>query len=149
MLRSALDIAVFLEGEAMPLIAGNGRRRGSLRLADQQYIWSAVHLVSQFIYVLASTAVCKADAELPICTLLHVVCPRTGMHKGICLRRCSPVHAAARLLCRGESNAAGILLRSWNAGGEGSAAIVFNFDTMFLETIFEGQAELETEDGYR
>lgn len=80
MLRSALDIAVFLEGEAMPLIAGNGRRRGSLRLAG-----SAVHLVSQFIYVLASTAVCKADAELPLCTLLHVVCPRTGMHKGICL----------------------------------------------------------------
>ena len=53
------------------------------------------------------------------------------------------------MLCRGESNAAGILLRSWNAGGEGSAAIVFNWETMYLETIFEGQAELETEDGYR
>ena len=60
-----------------------------------------------------------------------------------------PAHAAAYLLCRGESNAAGILLRSWNAGGEGSAAIVFNWETMYLETIFEGQAELETEDGYR
>ena len=60
-----------------------------------------------------------------------------------------PVHVTACMLCRGESNAAGILLRSWNAGGEGSAAIVFNWETMYLETIFEGQAELETEDGYR
>ena len=39
---------------------------------------------------------------------------------------------------RGSASAAGILFRSWNAGGEGSAAIVFDWDRGVLEAIFEG-----------
>lgn len=39
---------------------------------------------------------------------------------------------------RGSATSAGILFRSWNAGGEGSAAIVFDWERGVLEAIFEG-----------
>ena len=40
--------------------------------------------------------------------------------------------------CRGTATAAGVLFRSWNAGGEGSAAIVFDWERNVLEAVFEG-----------
>ncbi|KAK9916361.1 hypothetical protein WJX75_001798 [Coccomyxa subellipsoidea] len=39
---------------------------------------------------------------------------------------------------RGTATAAGVLLRSWNAGGEGSAAILLDWERNVLEAIFEG-----------
>jgi len=41
-------------------------------------------------------------------------------------------------VCRGSATAAGVLFRSWNAGGEGSAAIVFDWERNVLEAVFEG-----------
>lgn len=41
-------------------------------------------------------------------------------------------------MCRGTATAAGVLLRSWNAGGEGSAAILLDWERSVLEAIFEG-----------
>eukprot|EP00803_Ostreobium_quekettii_P007954 evm.model.scf_929.2 EVM.evm.TU.scf_929.2 scf_929:6204-10003(+) len=38
---------------------------------------------------------------------------------------------------RGSSEAAGILLRSWHVGGEGSAAIIFDWERNSLEVVFE------------
>lgn len=38
---------------------------------------------------------------------------------------------------RGSSDAAGLLLRSWHIGGEGSAAIVFDWERNSLEVVFE------------
>ncbi len=43
-------------------------------------------------------------------------------------------------LCRGDAESAGLLFRSWNAGGEGSAAILFDFDRNILEAVFEVSA---------
>jgi len=39
---------------------------------------------------------------------------------------------------RGTAIAAGLLLRSWNAGGEGNAAILVDWERNMLETVFEG-----------
>lgn len=44
----------------------------------------------------------------------------------------------ANALCRGTATAAGVLLRAWNAGGEGSAAILLDWERNVLEAIFEG-----------
>lgn len=41
------------------------------------------------------------------------------------------------LCCRGDAESVGLLFRSWNAGGEGSAAILFDFDRNILEAVFE------------
>eukprot|EP00803_Ostreobium_quekettii_P007372 evm.model.scf_89.9 EVM.evm.TU.scf_89.9 scf_89:38243-42484(-) len=38
---------------------------------------------------------------------------------------------------RGSSDAAGILLRSWHVGGEGSAAIIYDWERSSLEVVFE------------
>ncbi len=40
--------------------------------------------------------------------------------------------------CRGTATAAGVLLRSWDAGGEGSAAILLDWERGVLEAVFEG-----------
>ena len=42
---------------------------------------------------------------------------------------------------RGSAVAAGVLVRSWNAGGEGSAAIVIDWESGVLEAVFEGGDE--------
>ena len=42
---------------------------------------------------------------------------------------------------RGSAVAAGVLVRSWNAGGEGSAAIVVDWESGVLEAVFEGGDE--------
>ena len=42
---------------------------------------------------------------------------------------------------RGSAVAAGVLVRSWNAGGEGSAAIVVDWEAGVLEAVFEGGDE--------
>ena len=39
--------------------------------------------------------------------------------------------------CREGAGSAGLLFKSWNAGGEGSAAILFDFDNNVLEAVFE------------
>lgn len=46
------------------------------------------------------------------------------------------------LICRGSADAVGILIRSWNASGEGGAAIVYDFDRKYLEAIFEGDGDM-------
>ena len=38
---------------------------------------------------------------------------------------------------RGEAESVGLLFQSWKAGGEGSAAILFDFDRNILEAVFE------------
>lgn len=38
---------------------------------------------------------------------------------------------------KGSSDAAGLLIRSWNVGGEGTAAIVFDWERSCLEVVFE------------
>lgn len=43
---------------------------------------------------------------------------------------------------RGSSDAVGILVRSWNASGEGGAAIVYDFERRYLEAIFEGDGDM-------
>ena len=40
--------------------------------------------------------------------------------------------------CRGTASAAGLLLRSWNAGGDGNAAILVDWERGMLEAVFEG-----------
>lgn len=40
--------------------------------------------------------------------------------------------------CRGTATSAGLLLRSWNAGGDGNAAILFDWERNVLEAVFEG-----------
>ncbi len=45
---------------------------------------------------------------------------------------------AGYAMCRGTATAAGVLLRSWDAGGEGSAAILLDWERNVLEAIFEG-----------
>ncbi|KAK9810230.1 hypothetical protein WJX72_007025 [[Myrmecia] bisecta] len=42
------------------------------------------------------------------------------------------------ILERGTASAAGLLFRSWNAGGEGSAVVVYDWERNVLEAIFEG-----------
>ena len=42
------------------------------------------------------------------------------------------------VLDRGTASAAGVLVRSWAAGGEGSAAIVVDWEAGVLEAVFEG-----------
>ena len=49
-----------------------------------------------------------------------------------------PFAKLATAWCRGSATAAGVLFRSWNAGGEGSAAIVFDWERNVLEAVFEG-----------
>ena len=44
--------------------------------------------------------------------------------------------------CRGSSDAVGFLIRSWNASGDGGAAIVYDFNDHRLEAIFEGEADI-------
>ena len=39
---------------------------------------------------------------------------------------------------RGSATAAGLLFRSWNAGGEGSASVVYDWDRNVLEVVFLG-----------
>ena len=39
---------------------------------------------------------------------------------------------------RGDAAAAGLLLRSWNAGGEGGTAILYDWERGVLEAVFEG-----------
>lgn len=46
---------------------------------------------------------------------------------------------------RGDSQAAGILIRSWSASDEGGAAIVYDWDRNVLEAIFEGESDLSTQ----
>lgn len=44
-------------------------------------------------------------------------------------------------LDRGGAAAAGLLIRSWRAGGEGSAAVVVDWEGGLLEVVFEGAAD--------
>ena len=53
----------------------------------------------------------------------------------LCQRVCS---------CRGTAAAAGLLVRSWNASGEGGAAIVYDWERRMLEAIFEGEGDMAT-----
>ena len=46
--------------------------------------------------------------------------------------------------CRGTAQAAGLLVRSWNASGEGGAAIVYDWERRVLEAIFEGEGDMAT-----
>ena len=46
--------------------------------------------------------------------------------------------------CRGTAGAAGLLVRSWNASGEGGAAIVYDWERRVLEAIFEGEGDMAT-----
>ena len=46
------------------------------------------------------------------------------------------------LVCRGSSDAAGFLIRSWNASDEGGAAIVYDFERRYLEVIFQGESDM-------
>lgn len=41
-------------------------------------------------------------------------------------------------VCRGDAAACGVLVRSWNAGGEGSAVVVYSWERSALEVVFEG-----------
>jgi len=41
------------------------------------------------------------------------------------------------VLMKGSSDAAGLLIRSWRVGGEGTAAIVFDWERSCLEVVFE------------
>ena len=45
--------------------------------------------------------------------------------------------------CRGTATAAGLLLRSWNAGGEGNTAVLYDWERNVLEAVFEGGAGLD------
>ncbi len=47
------------------------------------------------------------------------------------------------MVIRGDATAAGLLLRSWNAGGEGGAAILYDWERGVLEAVFEGGAGLD------
>ena len=53
----------------------------------------------------------------------------------------SPRLEVSVTLERGSAVAAGVLVRSWNAGGEGSAAIVVDWESGVLEAVFEGGDE--------
>jgi hypothetical protein len=46
-------------------------------------------------------------------------------------------HLVQRSVNRGEAESVGLLFQSWKAGGEGSAAILFDFDRNILEAVFE------------
>ena len=39
--------------------------------------------------------------------------------------------------CRGDASAAGLLFQGWDAAGEGSAAIVYDWERSVLEAIYE------------
>lgn len=41
------------------------------------------------------------------------------------------------MICRGDASAAGLLFQGWDAAGEGSAAIVFDWERSVLEAIYE------------
>lgn len=41
------------------------------------------------------------------------------------------------MVCRGDASAAGLLFQGWDAAGEGSAAIVFDWERSVLEAIYE------------
>ena len=41
------------------------------------------------------------------------------------------------MTCRGDASAAGLLFQGWDAAGEGSAAIVFDWERSVLEAIYE------------
>lgn len=59
-----------------------------------------------------------------------------------------------RLLGRGTASAAGLLVRSWHAGGEGGAALLYDWERGVLECVFEAgtgddmatRTELDAED---
>jgi len=53
-------------------------------------------------------------------------------------RVASPRLDLTLVLDRGDAVAAGVLVRSWAAGGEGSAAIVVDWEAGVLEAVFEG-----------
>jgi beta-fructofuranosidase len=38
---------------------------------------------------------------------------------------------------QGSASTVGVLLRSWQQGGEGGAAVLFNWETSLLEVVFE------------
>lgn len=50
------------------------------------------------------------------------------------------------MVCRGSASAAGVLIRSWHAGGEGSVAILVDWESSELSAIFEEGVDLENED---
>lgn len=76
---------------------------------------------------------------LPVCRCVGMgeehVLQRSG--QGICAG-CFERVGGCVVHCRGSASAAGLLLRSWNAGGEGSAAILVDWENCKLEAIFEG-----------
>ena len=39
--------------------------------------------------------------------------------------------------CRGDANAAGLIFQGWDAAGEGSAAIVYDWERSVLEAVYE------------
>lgn len=41
------------------------------------------------------------------------------------------------VFAQGSASTVGILLRSWHQGGEGGAAVLFNWETCLLEVVFE------------
>ena len=41
------------------------------------------------------------------------------------------------MFCRGDASSAGLLFQGWDAAGEGSAAIVFDWERSVLEAIYE------------
>ena len=43
---------------------------------------------------------------------------------------------------RGTAAAAGLLVRSWDAGEEGGAAIVYDWERNWLEAIFQGDGDI-------
>ena len=58
-----------------------------------------------------------------------------------CMRTPPSAHTPrmrVRAVCRGDASAAGMLLRSWNAGGEGGTAVLYDWERGVLEAVFEG-----------
>ena len=41
------------------------------------------------------------------------------------------------LQCRGDANAAGLIFQGWDAAGEGSAAIVYDWERSVLEAVYQ------------
>ena len=92
---------------------------------------------------------CVALGRLAVLVRYDTCCDRrTGLHAWplsfLCCRGCwlqRKRSLAEGRSCdgyRGTASAAGLLFRSWNAGGEGSAAIVFDWERNVLEAVFEG-----------